>query len=517
MAQIRLVKLIAICFGVCCMHITSGWQLPKDVEMLEGHEPPSTWIQDRGWASGDNHGRSSNGFVKAIRNRRALYRIKAIPYGSSDDEASDPDKFLQKRDTMDVSAQYTEQFAISKLDSRSKREVVDEDTLNNDKDDKDIIDITEAPEVQEWTPQSNIKEDQLNSLPNETPSTYNNAEPLLDRQSGREARGATKDQWIKLPYVGRPLENDQLSSSIPSNDEVNHRMPRVNFVTQNKGLQTAESRNQRESIPRSTYARSNLRTDIYPPNRDGRGRSLDYSTYSRQSFYYPDEYRRKGYYDDLDYYDDFYYNQRKDPYDRYDRYDKTDYRNGRRYDYNDYNRYKPYDRHDDYYGYDTARYDKPRRIIYYATLPDVIRTPPSVYRYPQTRYDDDKYYRDNRYDGYRSGHYYPRYPYSALKKSENEGPRDLSTSSTANKEKAADALKRQQESQKKNNDERARDGNLNSHQYPASLSTNMNVNDNKVPHQTLYHDVTRIDNDYHRYDHPSFQAAVDDPYVSRHD
>lgn len=66
MAQIHLVKLIAICFGVCCMHITSGWQLPKDVEMLEGHEPPPTWIQDGGWASGNNHGRSSNGFVKVI-------------------------------------------------------------------------------------------------------------------------------------------------------------------------------------------------------------------------------------------------------------------------------------------------------------------------------------------------------------------------------------------------------------------------------------------------------------------
>lgn len=458
-----------------------------------------------------------NVLFQAVRNRRAMYRIKAIP--SSDDEVVDSERSPQKREAlanMDVSAQYTEQLAISQSDPRDKRDVIEEENIKRNTDNKDNIDITVAPEAREWIPQSSMKDEEVNSLPNEAPSTYNdNAETLSDKQNGRGARGATKDQWIKLPYMGRPLENDQLSTSVASADEINHRMPRVNFVTQNKGLQTSESRHQRESIPRSTYANSNLRTDIYPPGRDGRSRSLDYTTYSRQSYHYPDDYRRRGYYDDLDYYDDFYYNQRgREPY-----YDRYDYRNGRRYDYNDY-KYKPYDRYDDYYGYDNAnaRYDKPRRIIYYATLPDVIRTPPSVYRYPQSRYDDDRYYRD-RYDGGRNGYYYSRYPYSALKKSENEGPRDLSTSGTANKEKAAEALKRQQELQKKNNEERARDAKLNSHQYPVSLSTNMNVNDqnSKVPHQTLYHDVTRMDSDYHRYDHPSFQAAVDDPYVSRHD
>lgn len=59
----RLKFTIVFC-GIFFVHATSAWRLPKDVEMLEGHEPPPAWIQDNGWAGSNNQPRSSNGFVK---------------------------------------------------------------------------------------------------------------------------------------------------------------------------------------------------------------------------------------------------------------------------------------------------------------------------------------------------------------------------------------------------------------------------------------------------------------------
>lgn len=51
--------------GIFFVHATAAWHLPKDVEMLEGHEPPPAWIQDSGWVSNNNNQpRNSNGFVK---------------------------------------------------------------------------------------------------------------------------------------------------------------------------------------------------------------------------------------------------------------------------------------------------------------------------------------------------------------------------------------------------------------------------------------------------------------------
>lgn len=438
---------------------------------------------------------------------------------------------LVKRDINNPGSVETVHFLNDDTNVKMKRETIKEETVKNVEQREDV-DLVRAPVVQ-WIPQGAAGEEEdlfdvskNDTKPPEASSLTSEATALslIDIQNGRGARGATKDQWIKLPFLARPLENDQLSSSSPNLEDPNqNRMPRVNFVTQGKGLQTAESRNLRESVPRGSFGRSDLRTDIYPSDkdgRDGRARSLDYSTYSRKSYYYPDDYNRRPYYDD--YYDDPYAsNSRRDPY-----YDRYDYKNGRRYDYNDYNRggyREPYDRYDRYDGYESSNtYDKPRRIIYYANLPDVVRTPPNVYRYsanPYSRYDDDRYYRDNRYNDYRGGgtgssYSYSRYPYSPLKKAENEGPRDLATSSTGSKDKSEN-LKRQQEQTRKANEDasRGRDNSLNSHQYPSST----NDDSAKSPHQTLYHDITRMDSDFHRYDHPSFQAAVDDPYISRHD
>lgn len=441
---------------------------------------------------------------------------------------------MEEDNTQDRQETLPNRFVKRDINDLKSPETIKEKTVKSDE--REDVDLVRAP-VAQWIPKgeeddlfdvnqnsSNTKLPEPSSLTSET-----NAQALIDKLNGRGARGASKDQWIKLPFLARPLENDQLSSSSPNLEDPNqNRMPRVNFVTQGKGLQTAESRNLRESVPRGSFGRSDLRTDIYSPDkdgRDGRARSLDYSTYSRRSYYYPDDYnRRQTPYDDYGYNDEPYTSHsRRDPY-----YDRYDYKNGRRYDYNDYNNRggyrEPYDRYDRYDGYESSNsYEKPRRIIYYANLPDVVRTPPNVYRYsanPYSRYDDDRYYRDNRYNDYRGGggagstYSYSRYPYSPLKKSENEGPRDLVTSSTGSKDKSEN-LKRQQEQTRKANEEasRGRENSLNSHQYPSST----NDDSAKSPQQTLYHDITRMDSDFHRYDHPSFQAAVDDPYISRHD
>lgn len=364
---------------------------------------------------------------------------------------------------------------------------------------------------------------------------YQTTERVTDKPTGRGAR-ASNENWIKLPLPGHDeqqrdqlqrdqiqrnqiqrdqiqrdqLQRDQLQRDQrdeiltppqPSGDLINSRMPRVNFVTQNKALEASESRNDKESIQRSTRT-DELRTEFVRPDEE---RDRTYKPiYPRQAVYNqpaPEESRRY-FYDDR-YYpvpDDLY---RRDPY----------------YDMIDRRRYNPYgsriDRYDE--NYDNFVPRKPKRIIYYAHLPEVVRTPPSVdlrYRYtmdPYRRFDDDLYARNGRSD-YR---FRNRYPYAPLRKDERNY-RDLAGAGTANKDKKVEdkvtptPILPQKEDKFKTAVNVNRNL-INSHQYHESVD-NYNT---PIAHKA-FQDVVRHDDSYLRYDEPLFQGHVDEPYQRKY-
>nr|XP_049702674.1 uncharacterized protein LOC110384321 [Helicoverpa armigera] len=362
---------------------------------------------------------------------------------------------------------------------------------------------------------------------------YQTTERVTDKPTGRGAR-ASNENWIKLPLPGRDeLQRDQreqrdqhdqrdqrindqrdqrdqrdhiLTPPQPSGDLINSRMPRVNFVTQNKALEASESRNDKESIQRKTRT-DELRTEFVRPDED-RDRNNYKPVFPRQAIYnppVPEESRRY-------FYDGRYYPITDDLYRRDHFYDMMDRR-----------RYYPYlgtrvDRFDDY---DNMVPRKPKRIIYYAHLPEVVRTPPSVdlrYRYsvdPYRRYEDEMYAsgRNGRYD-YR---FRSRNPviYAPLRKDERNY-RDLAGAGTVAKDKKVEdkvtpiPILPQKEDKFKTNMNANRNL-INSHQYHESADTY----NEPISHKT-FPVVARPDDGYLRFDEPLFHGPIDEPYQRKY-
>ncbi|XP_049826401.1 uncharacterized protein LOC109608324 isoform X2 [Aethina tumida] len=175
------------------------------------------------------------------------------------------------------------------------------------------------------------------------------------RFDSREAR--TKESWMKQPYPVRRSDSIHYDDNIPASSE-SVRAPRVHFVTQRR-LESGMPR----SYEREARAKNFDRNDYF---RDT-SREMDYyqPRYSRHYDPMPNHYR----------YDPYY--QMDVPKDRYD------------------------SRYDNYYDRERSFNPKRKRIIYYATLPDITRTPPNVdlrdrYNYGD-RYDDRYYPYPDRY------------------------------------------------------------------------------------------------------------------------
>lgn len=388
---------------------------------------------------------------------------------------------------------------------RDRRGVIEEEKFYNLHSDRQQVDPAPwipgpLPPEDDPTTKISITNDAKQALP-----LYQTTERVTDRPTGRGAR-ASNENWIKLPFPGHDSNSgDILTPPQPSGELINSRMPRVNFVTQNKALEASESRNDKESIQRATRT-DEIRTEFVRPEEE-RGKYKP--VYPRQAIYYPEDTRRPFY--DERYYpiaDEMY---RRDPlYENYDRrryFPVMDPVNGPRVDRYD----EPYDNY-------IPR--KPKRIIYYAHLPEVVRTPPSVdlrYRYSVDPYrPDDIYSRNGRYD-YR---FRNRYPYSPLRK-EERNYRDLLPAGTAVKDKKIEdkvtptPILPQKEDKTRNtlvnNPNRNANRNLiNSHQYHDSSDTYSNIP------QKSFQDTVRPDEGYLRYDDPMFQTAVDDHYQRKY-
>ncbi|XP_028041103.1 uncharacterized protein LOC114251105 [Bombyx mandarina] len=383
--------------------------------------------------------------------------------------------------------------------ARDRRGVIEEEKFYNIQADRQQNVNQPTP----WLPGPLLPEEDPTtkiSLTNEVKDvfpSYQTTEKATDRPTGRGAR-ASNENWVKLPYPNREdsHRDDILTPPQPSGELINSRMPRVNFVTQNRGIEASESRHDKEIIQRATR-KDDLRTEFVRPDEQDRNFK---PVYPRQAVYYPEESRRP-YYEDR-YNDDLY---RRDPY--YDTYERRRYPG-----------YGPrIDRYDE--AYDNYVPRKPKRIIYYAHLPEVVRTPPNVdlrYRYsvdPYRRYDDDVYARNGRYD-YK---FRNRYPYAPLRKDERNF-RDLAPAGTDHREKKVDekvtpaaVLPQKEDKPKSNQDNRNVNRNvINSHQYHDSADSY-----SKPTHKT-FQDVVRPAEGYFRFEEPLFQSSVDDPYQRKY-
>lgn len=393
--------------------------------------------------------------------------------------------------------------------NRDRRDVIEEEKFHNFRTDMRKDNMNQHVP---WMPGPSQAEDPTTKISitneaQEVPSMYQTTESVTDKPTGRGAR-ASNENWIKLPFPSQDnahrdnvhrdnaLRDNVLTPPQPSGELINSRMPRVNFVTQNKGLEASESRNDKESIQRPTRT-DDLRTEFVRPEED---RKQYKPVYPRQAVYYPED-NRRPYYDDRYYAADDLY--RRDPY--YDIYDRKKYYPG----------YGPrVDRYDE--AYDNYVPRKPKRIIYYAHLPEVVRTPPSVdlrYRYsvdPYRRFDDDYNARTGRYD-YR---FRNRYPYAPLRKDERRfGYRDLAGASTVNKDKKIDEKVTPtpvlpQKEDKKVSASSSRNGNrmINSHQYHDAGDNSYNFS------HKAFKDPNNSDDSYLRFDDSLFHSTVEDPY-----
>ncbi|XP_023312713.1 uncharacterized protein LOC111692820, partial [Anoplophora glabripennis] len=255
---------------------------------------------------------------------------------------------------------------------------------------------------------SNGSDDDPKSLVEEIQSPH--TEKLImdhrdhDDDMPRETRGATKDQWVKQVYPVRRREELEDISATPTEKEI-VRAPRVHFVTQGMS----------ESSPRPEYTRYDREARARNLNKE-LSWNLGRDPYRDMEYYYQPRYTRNYMppSSHSNYRNDRYYNyDSREPYDDYST--RSRYRDYAEKPYDNYN-YNNYNSHNNYNG----SKGRQRRIVYYATLPEISRTPPNGNL--RDRYDQrDRY--ENRYFSPESS-YQMRKPYtkSSYDESDNRKP-----------------------------------------------------------------------------------------------
>lgn len=238
-----------------------------------------------------------------------------------------------------------------------------------------------------------------------TSETLPNAEKLVQN-------GYYGDEWSK--YNAKKEEMDTQAEASAINEGIKARAPRVNFITQNQNQREAKSLD----VSESRDTRASLLPETTTPDYYRRNLARMYLDYPRpyDSYARPYEYDR-NYVDRMGggIYPEYYDTRRT---------------------FDDYDSYMPRTlSYPNYYYYPDKRYDVPeprdpyllpnqggytneipplspvnrnRRIIYYTTLPEVVRTPPNVNLNLKGRYGLDQPYPYERVD--RS--YYPPAPYN---------------------------------------------------------------------------------------------------------
>ncbi|XP_032683532.1 uncharacterized protein DDB_G0283697-like [Odontomachus brunneus] len=192
-------------------------------------------------------------------------------------------------------------------------------------------------------------------------------EKISTTKSVREARLNFPETWStsvqpfsvefrhRIP-LDQVVQQQQEEEAALSSSYRRHQAPRADFVTSHHRRSYPESRESRD-MPITRNYQDDYETPWY--RNAIRERDYEFPSYRRgYSYQYPDRYRTER---------DYYIRPSNDPYyyDRYDRYREDDF---------------------DLYGRSRPT-PKPKRIIYYATLPEIVRKPVDLRNYPRTPYD----------------------------------------------------------------------------------------------------------------------------------
>lgn len=303
-------------------------------------------------------------------------------------------------------------------------------------------------------------------------------EQISASKSVREARLNSPDSWSKQPIAVEFRHRIPLHQVLPENQDTTvsskrSHLPQTDFITSNRRY-FAESRESRDMPVARTY--DDYDVPIYP-NHD---RTYDTNSHG---YYYPNRYRTER---------DYRYRGESMPPPYYDQYPV--------------NNYESYERN--------RISAKPKRIIYYATLPDIVRKPemgnyarpydgplrlppgllasrnslgdkkfirePSMrpfFRYPYDNYD---------YDGYKRPSFYDRVsPYH--KESEHRTPseRDLASTHKENLRREDNLINNSQERKTRDNQDIP---------WPLQIGTEVNIKDNeRIPGRKVFGQLQSFD------------------------
>ncbi|CAG9759809.1 unnamed protein product [Ceutorhynchus assimilis] len=282
---------------------------------------------------------------------------------------------------------------ITALDTRNLTEKEDKaENRMTSEENKDLDDVGINDFIRFRRSTNDNSEIKSRDLTNEPQKSNPLSEKLFmeipSEDSNREARGAIKEHWAKQVYPVRKSDELTFDDSFPLSSE-NARTPRVHFVTQ----KFADNR----------LAPSDRSDRSY--DREPRSRQLDEPPRELTKEFERDIERQNPYNERI--FRSFSQPRSIPPIFRDDLYPRYDLHNYRGDVYRP--RYENYERTRNDYSFSGQKPQK--RIIYYATLPEISRSPPNLDLRDRYRYDRDRY--DDRYlsDPYRFRKTYPKLRY----------------------------------------------------------------------------------------------------------
>ncbi|EFN76983.1 hypothetical protein EAI_02445 [Harpegnathos saltator] len=289
---------------------------------------------------------------QASRENRNLKHLReSLESSSFNDDDDDDDDEIEKKDEAEDDFVPIQKLFKTRLMMR---------LLNLDKKDDNDDDDEESPRERRGLVQRVRRQAE-----NET-----SMEKISTTKSVREARMNFPETWstsvqpisvefrhrIPLDQVIQQQQQQEEEETALSSSYRRHQAPHADFVTSHYRRSYPESRESRD-MPITRNYHDDYETSWY--RNAIRERDYDFPSYRRgySSYQYPDRYRTER---------DYYMRPSSDPYyDRYDRYREDNL---------------------DLYGRSRPT-PKPRRIIYYATLPEIVRKPVDLRNYPRAPYD----------------------------------------------------------------------------------------------------------------------------------
>ncbi|XP_039959129.1 uncharacterized protein LOC120773960 [Bactrocera tryoni] len=354
-------------FASCCILLVCAMQIPQDVEILEGFEfddTPEYYSTDSNYYEARS---LLSGFHKSIRNKRSTLEYdnaKGLPQAS----VSPPNGL----------SEFTQNIGTQQIKVHGKEERGGEDKLESDmpRAEKQIMD----PDYDYYS-QRHI-------------STWNNA------------YGSSALSSASRP----PTDREDVTADASNSYATRGRQARVNFITQpKKDLNDGAKELTDPIVPKLPVAKPHYdmkypitsptyNYEMYP--------SRSYAPYLRRYDRFDEQYSR---YDPYNYEDHYLHRRHYDPYDSYSpripQYPELYYNYpDRRYDIPEPREYVPVYNNEIYdktlypaanypssNSYASTKYPEyprnQRRIVYYAHLPEIVRTPYD-YSNRYDRYDD---------------------------------------------------------------------------------------------------------------------------------